>query len=206
MSARRWTAGEVKEKLRGRHPATQTMGVARVPGAWTCIEEWCGIDLLALCAHSNGGVRGCRYPRIGYEVKVSRADYRTELRKPHKRAAAVVMCHQFYFATPNGLLHSEELLGGRQTELGADGRNLHVPDDVGLVVVDGRGCRIVKEAPVTPEPEDIVGGYMAGISHFARWVSARPDPRHDGVVERARERRRGITAIQREAERMRAAA
>lgn len=208
-----WTAADVKAKLRGRHAATQQMGVRTIPGAWTCIEEWGGIDLLALCAHSSGGVPGIRYPRVGYEVKVSRSDYRAELRKPHKRAAAVAMCHEFYFAVPRGLLRGDELPDGAgQTELGEEGPALYVPGGVGLVVVDGRGCSVVKRPPVNHDPDEIVGGetqvrgdgWGSGLHAFARWVSARPDPRHDGVVERARARSREIGALEREREAARA--
>ena len=77
-----------------------------MPGAWTCLEEWRGIDLLAWSSwQSQGG-----YARVGYEVKVSRADYRRELARPGKRAGNVEWCNEFYFAVPKGLLRREELL------------------------------------------------------------------------------------------------
>lgn len=93
-------ASEIKDALRKRHPAydPQLAGV----GQWTCLEEWQNIDLLALDAWASGKV-------VGYEVKVSRGDMRTELLNPSKRSAAVAMCTEFYFAVPAGLLKSEEL-------------------------------------------------------------------------------------------------
>jgi hypothetical protein len=195
-----WTAAEVKEKLRARHPATQTMGSRTIPGAWTCMEEWFGIDLLALCATTAGRVP---YAKVGYEVKVSRADYRSELRKPEKRAEAQAMCHEFYFAVPRGILRDDELPGGDSTpQLGSG--DLYVPEDVGLVVVDGRGTKVVKKAPLNREPDDIVkqvhngAGWGYDLNALVRWVSARPDPRHDGVVEEARRRGREIAAAERE--------
>jgi hypothetical protein len=94
------TAAEVKDALRRRHPAYDP-AIAGV-GRWVCIEEWAGIDLLALDAWGKADV-------IGYEVKISRSDMRTELLKPSKRAAAVGMCTRFYFACPAGLLRPEEL-------------------------------------------------------------------------------------------------
>lgn len=201
---RKWTADEVKQKLRARHPATQRMGARTIPGPWTCIEEWGGIDLLALAATSsapNGAGSSSppglprRYSVIGYEVKVSRSDYRAELRKPSKRLLARDACHRFYFAVPAGLLREDELEARDQPSLEAP--ELYVPDDVGLVTVDGRGTKVVKEAPRNHAPEPIEGLEMGGIGALARWISARPDPRHDGVVERARERGREIAAIHR---------
>lgn len=98
-------AADVKERLRARHPAIDAFGG---PYTWTCIEEWMNIDLLAVSAWAS-----CRpyprYARVGYEVKVSRADYRRELARPDKRAAAVRFCHEFYFAVPHGLLKPDEI-------------------------------------------------------------------------------------------------
>lgn len=99
MAALKLTASEVKDALRRRHPAFEPgyVGVGR----WTTIEEWERIDLLALDAWQSAEV-------VGYEVKVSRGDFRSELLKPAKRAAAVAMTTRFYFAVPAGLLTDEE--------------------------------------------------------------------------------------------------
>lgn len=93
------SADDVKDALRKRHPAYE-MEYAGI-GRWTCLEEWHNIDLLALDAWSEGQV-------VGYEVKVSRSDMRSELLNPSKRAEAVAMCTRFYFAVPAGLLKPEE--------------------------------------------------------------------------------------------------
>jgi hypothetical protein len=106
------TASELKTLLRARHPATQHLGTATIPGPWTTIEEFMGIDLLAFSAHARpaqGGLPGVRYPRIGYEVKVSRGDLRRELLAPLKRKKNVEWCNAFYLATPKGLISKEEL-------------------------------------------------------------------------------------------------
>lgn len=89
----------MKAALYGRHPGAHPNGG---PGQWTCVEEWQQIDFFALEAWG-------RARRIGYEVKVSRGDMRTELLKPDKRAAAVGLCTQFFFAVPRGLLRPEEI-------------------------------------------------------------------------------------------------
>lgn len=99
------TAADVKAALRRRHPAIVELGA----GPWTTLEEWMGIDLLAIAAWSKPPPARCNHARIGYEVKVSRSDYRRELLKPHKRVLQVGFCHEFYFAVPEGLLHADEI-------------------------------------------------------------------------------------------------
>lgn len=94
-------ARELKERLYGRHYAS----AAQMPGPWTVIEEFRGIDVLAFSAWSSEG----KYARIGYEVKVSRSDLRRELLAPSKRAQNVAWCNEFYFAVPKGLLTADEL-------------------------------------------------------------------------------------------------
>lgn len=240
-------------------------------GRWTTIREWMGIDLLALDAWSAGAV-------IGYEVKVSRADMRTELLKPHKRLRAVQHTTHFYFAVPKGLFTFEELAytepewspedwqrvpcpwpcrkrsrkkswsvpperrlkgylkvpvpvvlqqrdlirlvpryhdekgGGwtwvkcpnckgkawiEKSRVEREAPTLWVPNDVGLIEIDGRGCHVVRESPTRKEPkiftqldpayydkldpETTNRLHRQHVNVFARWVSARPDPRHRGM-------------------------
>jgi hypothetical protein len=181
-------AAEVKQALRRRHPATGAMGTRIVPGPWTCIEECLGCDLLAIAAQRDPPPKtGVRFPRVGYEVKVSRGDYRQELRNPHKRAAAVLQTNVFYFAVPAGLLKREELaLRGHpsddeQLALRANGAGpLWVPEDVGLVEITGAGVRVVVQSPVR---RGVPALDPAALGAFARFVSAHPDPRHAGVVD-----------------------
>ena len=128
------TAKELKAALRRRHPATMGMGERTVPGPWVCIDELLGCDLVAFSAHQRATITGvsrsARYPRVGYEVKVSRSDYSREIAAPSKRAKAVGYCHHFYFAVPVGLLTAEEIA--------REHGNLCVPSDVGLIVVSAR--------------------------------------------------------------------
>ena len=69
--------------------------------------------------------------RIAIEIKVSRSDFASEIKKPLKRDPAMRISNQFYFAAPAGLLKVAEL-----------------PAECGLIeVADGRAL-IVEEAPV----------------------------------------------------------
>lgn len=235
MSGPVWTAAEVRDALRRRHPAVQGMGVRTVPGPWTCIEELLGCDLVAFSAHQRPqqialvGRVNVPYPRIGYEIKVSRQDLRQELLDPYKRVDAVHAVHAFYIATPKGLLTDAEkefvepvwsasdwvrepctagFISGRKsprctaTQYGKTrcpecaGKGyiakslvekmtpyLWVPRDVGLIEVYGSGentrCHVVREAPVNKTPKVVDGG---DLGNLVRYVSAHPDPRHEGVV------------------------
>lgn len=244
-----WTAEQVKDKLRARYAATQRMGSRTIPGQWTCIEEYRGIDLLAWSAVQSPKNGAGKYPRIGHEVKVSRGDLRTELLNPSKRAEARDWCNGFYFVLPRDLLTDEELAWEEPAEFAdpaafqrraCDGEgceawfppvgygkryrsligkryvretNSHedcpecegkgyqqlslvereaptcwVPRDVGLILVDGRGTRQDRKSPVR---HDVPSLDNRSLGYLMRWVSARPDPRHRGVVELARQQARG---------------
>lgn len=50
-----------------------------------------------------------------------------------------------------------------------------VPRDVGLVVVDGRGCTVERRAP---RRREIPAMDNRTLAQFVRYVSMRPDPRH----------------------------
>jgi hypothetical protein len=250
-------AAHVKEAIRRRHPAIAQFGG---PGAWTTVEEWEGIDVLALSAWSSA-----KPPIVGYEIKVSRGDYRREILKPSKRARAVAMCWQFYLAVPKGLLKKEERdyvqpehfkgnafvrekcpehcrapsregwsgdpetqkwgkwvevpaaygdaacrvktfrygaweqgeefnpsemqfrAGGphRKSVVEVEAPTLWIPPVVGLVEVeerrDGLCLRTVRKAPLVA-PTQALGD----VGRLTRWVSFRPDPRHDEERERQR--------------------
>lgn len=91
-------AEDVKDALRDHHPAYYLSTGMQ----WVCLTEWMDIDLLAIECWQRARV-------VGYEVKISRGDMRTELLSPTKRAEAVSRCTQFYFAVPAGMLTADEL-------------------------------------------------------------------------------------------------
>src|SRR5690606_1336612 len=50
-----------------------------------------------------------KFRRIAFEVKVTRADYKNEIKKPWKREPGLAVSNEFYFVTPPGLLKKEEI-------------------------------------------------------------------------------------------------
>ncbi len=223
------TAKELKDRLYARHFAS----AAQMPGPWTVIEEWRGIDVVAFSAWHSAQ----RYARVGYEVKVSRGDMRSELLNPGKRQRNVEWCNEFYFAVPAEMLTAEELayqepgwtggdwrgercsgFGGVQCHRASRRRTTHVvrvpiptsdswgerwttircptcggkgmttpcrveleaptlwvPRDVGLVVADGRGTRLIRKSPQRADVPTLTANELGML---VRWVSMRPDPRH----------------------------
>lgn len=69
--------------------------------------------------------------RIAFEVKVSRGDFRHEIKHPEKRACALALSNQYFFVTPMGLVKPEE-----------------IPEECGLIEIKPTGGRIVRvQAP-----------------------------------------------------------
>ena len=187
MNAVKMTAKEVLAALEARHEKAG-------PGAWVCLREalsgWStmsgGIDLLALGVWKTSKVGGCpgigrglaTHPRVAYEVKVSRSDFRKELEGyepgaaalrayaegsrrsyprsapawPDKQADALRLTNYFVFATPKGLLTHEEVERREPWPPGSRHKGkLWLPKEAGLVeVTPGSGfCRTRKDATLT---------------------------------------------------------
>ncbi len=62
------------------------------------------VDAFALNSYPHTGMR-----RVCYEVKMSRADFRTELKHPLKRRVGMRYSNEFYFVTPPGLVDAGEI-------------------------------------------------------------------------------------------------
>ena len=52
---------------------------------------------------------GESYKRLGYEIKVSRSDFASELKRPQKRRPALMLCNRFYFIAPAGIVPLDKL-------------------------------------------------------------------------------------------------
>jgi len=62
------------------------------------------LDAFALNCLPHNGMR-----RICYEIKISRADFKMELKNPLKKRVGMRYSNEFYFVTPGGLLSAEEV-------------------------------------------------------------------------------------------------
>ena len=91
-----------------------------------------------------------RYLRIAYEIKVSRADFRAELRAPLKRDAALRLSNEFYFIAPRGLLKPVEM---------PEGCGLREVNDEGRIVT-----RLRAPQRDTPDPD---AGFLAALARRA---------------------------------------
>lgn len=76
----------------------------------------------------------------GFEIKVSRADWLNELKKPNKADAIKQYCHEWYLLIASATMVKEGEL----------------PDDWGLIVPHGNGLRVIKKAPkLNPVPLEV---------------------------------------------------
>jgi hypothetical protein len=143
------TADEVVRALRSRHPD--------LGGEWLTYAECFRIDFFAMHAWPSR-----KHVRVGYEIKVSRGDFLSEIRKPGKRMNAVDLCNEFYFATPAKLVHADE-----------------IPDDCGLVIVMESGrTKVVKRAPRT-EARSFTDSEIVSLARFQLY--------RDGIEQMAHE-------------------
>jgi hypothetical protein len=75
-----------------------------VKGEWAYVVEFCNIDFLAVnCWLSKG------YAVHGHEIKVSRADWQRELRKPGKAAMGMARCDYWWVVAPEKVIKPEEV-------------------------------------------------------------------------------------------------
>ena len=65
------------------------------------------VDGFALNCYPHKAMR-----RVCYEIKLSRADFLTELRNPLKRRIGMRYSNEFYFVTPAGLVTRDEIPAG----------------------------------------------------------------------------------------------
>lgn len=106
-------------------------------------EEWIAVPEVAVRG-CNGRIDVCAVRRRqylrkqirGYEVKISRSDFLSDVGSQKWRKYLSV-CHQVYFATPAGLLRKEE-----------------IPSGAGLIVLGDKGWQVIKSAPVH-DPENL---------------------------------------------------
>lgn len=55
------------------------------------------------------GPATANYMRVAYEIKVSRSDFLSEIKKPAKRRHAILFSNEFWFVAPAGVAKAEEI-------------------------------------------------------------------------------------------------
>lgn len=150
------TAGDVLTALRKRHPrSTQWVFLTEVAFA-TGFGKGSDnhIDAMAFNCWPSAGL-----DRIAYEVKVSREDYKRELKDPGKRQNAVEHSNHFFFAAPAGLIDVEDL-----------------PIDCGLIEVNEKlECSVAFEAPKRKEAKFSYPFFLAVLRNAQDMTMRRQD-------------------------------
>lgn len=150
------TAKDVVKALRQRHPpSTQWVFLTEVAFA-TGFGKGSDnhIDVMAFNCWPSSGL-----DRIAYEVKVSREDFKRELKDPGKRQNAVEHSNHFFFAAPSGLIDADDL-----------------PIDCGLVEVDGNlKCHLAVEAPKRKEAKFSYPFFLAVLRNAQDMTMRRQD-------------------------------
>jgi hypothetical protein len=133
------TAPQVVAAIRKAYPTN----------AWAVLEQVgnsvgfkCGrwADVLAISLWPSRGLEA-----LGFEVKVSRSDWKAELAQPEKADAIQRYCDRWWIAAPAGVVPKEE-----------------VPPNWGLMEVTGNKLKIRKQAPrLTPCEWD--KGFIAAV-------------------------------------------
>ena len=155
---RRWTERDMLDLLRERYTVDAGNGPryvlsehVRNQGGFGRDERLRTVDALAIDLWPSSG-----YLIHGFEVKVSRGDWLTELRDPSKADAFKRYCHHWWLVVPD-------------KQIAHDG----VPDGWGLLATGKNGrLRVVRRAPKL-KPEPVSPGLLAA---WLRAASKRRDP------------------------------
>ena len=115
---------QIEDALRVLHPPEAWGFFTEMANAlW--IDSYRRFDVYAVAYWKS-----LKYERRVYEIKISRGDWRREMNEPRKRMEALAKSNTFYFAAPKGMIRLDEL-----------------PEECGLIEVDGDRARIRRKAP-----------------------------------------------------------
>lgn len=128
----KWTAVDVVDRIRDRHFQSPAHVLLEEVRSHTGAGRERYADALVASVWPSRGLW-----LAGIEVKISRADWRKELKSPEKAEAISKFCDYWWVAAPRGIVPPETL-----------------PATWGLIEVHGaRGCDVVVDAPkLTPIP------------------------------------------------------
>lgn len=101
-----WTAAKIRHLLQERHAAPEWAFFSELPDR-TGFDQVRTFDAWAMAVWPSLG-----FKTVGYEIKVSRADFAREVLKPTKRTPMEQVSNECFFATPAGLLKPDEVPEG----------------------------------------------------------------------------------------------
>lgn len=92
-----------------------------------------------------------RHPILGFEVKVSRSDYLTEIKNLGKSEPFRKVCSEWYIVVSDKTIVRDDL-----------------PDGWGLMVATGTGLRCVKKSALNPDPDlmprELTAGFLRAVA------------------------------------------
>ncbi len=122
--------------LKLRHADTQE---------WVLLEELTFHDGTRIDAFAFNCFRSKGFKRVAYEIKVSRSDFKNELKDANKRKSAMMFSDEFYFVAPKGMLHKYD-----------------IPEGCGLMEVNEAGdTHIAVRVPKKKEPAKFGPAFVA---------------------------------------------
>ena len=130
-----WTEMEVYRRLKFVFPSPAFVLLPQVRSCTGFAKQYRTIDALAASVYPSRGLY-----LAGIEIKVTKTDWRKELREPEKSEELTRFCRYFYVACPTGVVPEGEL-----------------PEAWGLIEVRADGATITRRAAVREDvdPPDI---------------------------------------------------
>ena len=114
MIAPKITAVDILYALRDRHPGPEWVFIPELRMGTGYSDTVGGRKILSEVEARVDGYAINTYPsqsrqRVAYEIKIGRADFRSEIRRPLKRRPALMVSNLFYFVIPEGVVTPEEI-------------------------------------------------------------------------------------------------
>jgi len=139
VAKKKWHTADLYKLLEAKYPHPQYAFIGEVPNG-TSYNKTRSADALAMGCWQSVGIH-----LSGFEIKISRSDWRKELNDLSKALAFQQHCHRWWIVAAPGIVKLEEM-----------------PAEWGLLEPHGSGLR-VKRAASLREPECPDFGFIAGM-------------------------------------------
>lgn len=139
MAKKKWKSSEMVELLKGKYPKQKYALITEVPNG-TSDNKSRTADAIAMGCWKTVGIH-----LSGFEIKVSRSDWRNELNDLSKSAVFQKHCHRWWIVAAPGIVQVEEM-----------------PAEWGLMEPFGNGLRVKRAAALT-SPEPVEFNFLAAL-------------------------------------------